>query len=438
MVGDANINAPCPSKDCNEDKQKTVKLTCDIDKKENDIFVEEQRERNRKRNNRKKNKKPKYNVRNKTWKDDHCKNLLIDYETDPKLLKKRVEEFKEAIDDLKEDYQNILEDFASGALEDKAEKGLLVLGCGVVGGIIGGAIGFFGGFGVGAGPGAAGGVSLGLEVCGTAATVDTAIDVVEAASTVWNSKDIIKERIEHLKNVLEKMEEYKKNIEEIADLKEKCSKKILPKEECTKKMKEIKDKIYEDIETSISNDPCIKARRCQINSYTQEPDTEKPLDNHNKSRPMDKTFQLHKKHGCCPGQRAHHIIPETKLIHCPGYKKGGNIHTYAPTVCLEGGNGSGTHGEMHRNNDLKTTRLVNGKYPACKGQNINTIDCTIEVAAAAYVKTFNHCKKACIKKQLKDYYKGTFKNCNMPPVNTHGKPIKPEQEQEPTNRPGRT
>jgi len=140
---------------------------------------------------------------------------------------------------------------------------------------------------------------------------------------------------------------------------------------------------------------------------------------------MDKAFKLDQSKGCCPGQRAHHLIPETKFDGCTNYTS--TMHSGAPTVCAEGGHSSGTHGELHGKTDDNTRDMVEGTYAysstGCNGRKASSLKCTIEASAEAFVKTFygSKCKKACIKKQLEDYYKDL--DCEIVPKNKLGDPI---------------
>ena len=141
---------------------------------------------------------------------------------------------------------------------------------------------------------------------------------------------------------------------------------------------------------------------------------------------MDKAFKLDQSKGCCPGQRAHHLIPETKFDGCTNYTS--TMHSGAPTVCAEGGHSSGTHGELHGKTDDNTRDMVEGTYAysstGCNGRKASSLKCTIEASAEAFVKTFygSKCKKACIKKQLEDYYKDL--DYEIAPKDKVGKKIK--------------
>ena len=194
------------------------------------------------------------------------------------------------------------------------------------GAVIGGFIGFFFG-GAGAISGAALGGELGTAICGTVATADTVLDTIEGAAEIWNNKDIIKDRIAKLKGAIENVDELKKNVEDLAKLEG---------EEKRQKKEEIYDKIAE----SVNNDPCLKARRCQLIPYKDNKLTaSNPKTKDKGATPMDKAFKLDQKKGCCPGQRAHHLIPATKFDGCTNYTS--TMHSGAPTVCAEGGHSSG-------------------------------------------------------------------------------------------------
>jgi len=427
-MSNATSNVTTPPCECAKGGKK-IDGACEPSKKEQQAFKKEQEERNdkRKKYNDKlksggkvkkgKHEKEIYRVRNKTWKDTHCQKVLFDYEMSEEDVKKKLETVKEEMEKLQDDFEEVLYDKGIEFVEDKVTKVVGVAGCAGAGAVIGGIIGFFFG-GVGAAPGAVLGGELGASLCGAAATADTVLDTIEGAVDIWNNKDAIADRIAKLKGAIESVDELKQNVEDLANLEG---------EEKRKKKEEIYDKITE----SVNNDPCLKARRCQLIPYKNNTIVASQAKG---ATPMDKAFKLDQKKGCCPGQRAHHIIPETKFDGCDNYTK--EIHNGAPTVCAEGGHSSGTHGKLHGKTDDNTDKMVNGEYEhtstGCNG-NASSLKCTIEASSDAFVKTFkgSKCKKKCIKEQLEKYYKDL--GCTMVPKNKNGKVINPAEGATETN-----
>ena len=407
-AGDPAVKPKC----CKGEEKKVVKA-CSIDAKENTSFVKNQEERNKRRkkynaNPKHKHKKPLYTVRDKTWKDKHCMNVLFNYEN-PAVVKKNLEDLKDELDKLKDDFDSVLLEIGKGAVVDKAEKVVAVGGCAVVGGIVGGIVGFFFG-GAGAAPGAALGAELGSSLCGAAATADTVIDAAKGAKELWNNKEKIAQRIKELSHSTKQVETLNKTLTELQNA-------------SAEKRKELKEKLYDKIEKQIAKDPCLAAKRCELKPYKEPRDAQRKQTNKEK-QPMDRIFDLGNASGCCPGQQAHHVIPSTKVAHCRGYNK-----DEAPTVCVEGGKENGTHGKMHAATDTNTQDMVDGKAPyknhPC-AHKADTMDCTIEASAEAMVTVFadSHCDKACIEKQLHKFYDKLCKGEKMTPRDRDGNEVK--------------
>ncbi len=415
-AGSSTTSLPCECKD-----NKKVEEKCVPSKKENEAFKKDQEQRNkaRKKYNEKhahsrRGHRPKhkeiYRVRDMTWKDKHCQKLLFDYELSPDEIKQRIQTVKDELEKLENDLTGVLREKAGDIAVDKLEKVAAVGGCAAAGAVIGGIVGFFFG-GVGAAPGAVLGGELGAEVCGAIATADTVKDTVEGAMDVWENKDAIKRRIGELMGAKDRIDEFMGNIDKLGKATD-------------EERKKIKEEIYEKMEEAIKDDPCIKAKRCELIPYQQG----KPSASDAKgATPMDKLFKLDKKGGCCPGQRAHHIIPKAKMEGCPAYTK--KVHNNAPTVCAEGGHSSGTHGKMHTNTDNITENIIfkEDEYEKYEHKP-ESMEATIEASTEAFMKTFKNskCKKKCIKDQLEDYYKKL--GCNMKPVNKTGGEIKRDGE----------
>jgi len=394
------------------DKDKKLDKSCSPDTKENKKFKAHQEQRNKRRKKIRTKKhphgKPTYAVREMTWKDKQCGNLLFDMNKSPEEMSKDLNKIAKDLKDLKGDLAEQARDIATGAVKDKLAKVAGVAGCEAIGAAIGGVIGFFFG-GVGAAPGAAVGAAAGGAICGTAATVDTIIGIPE----LWSSADWVKEQIGNTKRALKNLKTYQQSIKEIADIKNGP----LSADKKTEAIAKIKEPLLKKQETEVNKSPCLKSKRCEMSPYDKSKASVYPRGQGGHKSPMDKMFKLDQKDGCCPGQQAHHIIPKAKVEECPGYDNG-----KAPTVCLEGGNNNGTHGKLHKRTDVNTDAMVRGKYnkgdTSCN-QNAASMKCTIEASAQAMAKEFG-CDKKCVKKELNDFYKNLCKEGGLVLKNRNG------------------
>ena len=128
-------------------------------------------------------------------------------------------------------------------------------------------------------------------------------------------------------------------------------------------------------------DACLRAKKCQLVPY--------------KSNTKANTK---KGEGCCPGQTAHHVIPDSaaKSAGCEDYKYG-----TAPTICLEGqDNNFGSHGRAHTKLDMDI-KDYNGvgkppkpiSYDKMRDKSLDAIKDSTE-----------QCNRACLRAQLDSYY----------------------------------
>ena len=131
-------------------------------------------------------------------------------------------------------------------------------------------------------------------------------------------------------------------------------------------------------------DACLKARKCHF------------VPSRNNSKKNAKSGA-----GCCPGQTAHHAIPDAAVRNakCTGYTNAG-----APTICLEGqDNAHGSHGRAHERLD-EIMRNFNG--PKAPPKPISYAEMR-KKSLEALNEHIDQCKKACLEAQLDEY----FKNC---------------------------
>lgn len=130
-------------------------------------------------------------------------------------------------------------------------------------------------------------------------------------------------------------------------------------------------------------DPCLRARKCMLVPF----EANKKKSNGTKSG-----------RGCCPGQTAHHLIPDAaaKGAGCTGYSYNG-----APTICVEGqDNTYGSHGRAHAalGASISSYRQRSGSdaisYEAMRDQALKAVD-----------ESTSQCNADCLKAQLDSYYR---------------------------------
>ena len=370
------------------DKEGKPDKSCPPTQKENERFRKHQEQRNKRR---KKHGKKTYGIRDMTWKDKHCKNLLFNLNADPEKITEDLKKVEEEFKELKDDLYRQAQDIATGAVKERLEKAAGIQLCAGIGAAIGGAFGFFFGAGAGAVPAAAAGAAAGEAVCGAAAVVDTAVSIPK----LWSDAAWVKEQIVQTKQALQNLNGYQKTIRKIADIKNDPS---LSEKERSEAIDKIKEPILKAQEEAVDKNPCLKSKRCELAPYKKSVASVYPRGAGRS--PTDSMLRLDRPDGCCPGQQAHHVIPAAKVRGCPGYD-----HDKAPTVCVEGGNNNGTHGKLHMATDANTQRMVDGEYKhnpaACKDPA--SMEATIEASAQAMKDKFG-CDKECVAKELKKFY----------------------------------
>ncbi len=417
---------------CKKEKEIAPQKACKIDPKEKEDFLKKQEKHNEHKRaaNKRHHRSPEHGVyspREMTWKDKHCGPVMFNY-NHPASLQKGVSAVREELSSLKGELQERAADILKDAGKKRVERTIEVQGCAVLGGLIGGALGFFFG-GVGAAPGAAEGALAGEALCNAASTaegvVDAASSLKEVSKIEEKVRSTVKKNIDQVKNI-EKLAEKAKKISELnkAEKLTKAQKELL--EELKKEQKDLKNDLYATQKALTQKDKCLRAKRCVLNTYNEHNKGQRSTSK--KLSPKDRFFGLGNEKGCCPGQTAHHIIPETKLRDCPNYQKGGGLHKQAPTVCLEGNKDNGTHGEMHHETDEITKKILEKWKKGKSTLDPTSIDATIEASAKAYAKTFPQCSQNCIKEQLESYYKKKFKGCKLRVVDKSGKPIENSDE----------
>lgn len=349
-----------------------VKKHCGVDEEENKRFRKKQEKRNNLRRKRGKHEKP---VRNKTWKDTHCRALAIKPGIEP--LKKAENDFNEALSEAKKDFIDVAEHAGTELIENAAQSYTTRVEERLVGG-------------------------LACTILGPEATVvcETVVSMYSAADSVctsistgyalWEKRGIAKE-------LLAKVDEIDGYLSKIRDLHN-----VLTSDKSDEAYKAIVDKLKDvanDMEIAAMADPCTRAKRCQLVPY-------KNLGKQGKAGNTAKAQHtlfgelFGDQRGCCPGQTGHHLIPDAWAKN--GCDKSKYKTNAAPVVCVEGVSHSiGSHGTIHDAMD----DIVKEFYEKQGEGSTVSLDQAINMATDSHRKLKGMCNEKCIKAQLKSYYK---------------------------------
>lgn len=318
-------------------------------------------------------------IRNKTWKDDHCGSLLFNPNMDPRSLQGTMDKLVTGTQEMKNDLLSIVDEIAPDIAKEMAvsygQRALARQGAAAL-----------------CGPGAV--------VCTGAMAVWNIASGLWSAWSAWDEISNIKGMVE---DQLKRLNEIQGHANEVIDAIDDPAAR-----------KQLQDEMVEQMEAAVTADQCLQARRCFLVPYWVK---ELQVPRYNKS-PTGRNaaggsaglfdrepFNLSDSRGCCPGQTGHHLIPESWLKEGSGVQKANRCTNYnhgaAPTACVEGYDGRyGSHGEAHGHlNDVLRDREAVGKP-------ITTRE-AIDLAVEGYTKPGSvgeDCDKACIRVQLERYY----------------------------------
>lgn len=355
-----------------------LKEACEVDKSENNKFRERREDRNKKiaRNNRKprSRKKEPIWVRNKTWKDEHCRSALFQINRDS--LQNSMDEIKNGAEEVGEYLLEQIEDLPLDVAKKTAIKqGTAKAATAACAGLI---------------------WPPAIAVCMAAVTAASIIDGAMDAAELAEDLKHLKEQLEDLKKLGQDVQDATKAFNQDGSIND-------------DELKKFQDTKIKEMTEAAKKNPCLKARRCFLTPYqnTGQQGSYSPANPPAGQRRsmMDKlgskTHSLADPRGCCPGMTGHHIILNSWMdngaggYNCPNYNSNS-----APVVCVVGaGHSTGEHGDIHKaiDEELREHMLENG----CSF----TLDDAIEVGTRALAETVgSHCGDDCIKNQLVNHY----------------------------------
>mgnify|MGYP001793678284 CR=1 FL=1 len=326
-------------------------------------------------------------VRNMTWKDKHCAAALFSPDISQADAQAQISGLVDDIQNIQQELLDILTDagvnVATEALQRYATRAVARQ---VIGGVV--------------------------------APLALAVNVISGLWTAWSTYSDISAITDLAQQQLETLQNIQGEAQRMLDAANAGG----------AEFDQWKQQISEEMRDAVGNEPCLRARRCflvpyknvgsQIGDYTTN-SAGRNLTTRGQGGIFgtDGVLSLADSRGCCPGQTGHHVLPQSWLAgpggtgSCPGYN-----HRTAPVACLEGYNQhSGSHGSAHDGLDGQADLY---------GSNPMTMDEGIDAAAEAYTgpgAPGDHCDKACIKEQLKAYYKDL--GCSVVPVDRNGNPV---------------
>ena len=404
------------AKEC-EDMLKNVRNLCEIDSGDNKKFRGK-----RERLNRRRKRGKKQQVRNMTWKDKHCKKLLLNIRGDE--LEKRIDQLSTSAEEMRSDLFEIAKDAGWTMVGEAAAKyggkaaarhGAATLVCGGAGATAGSIVPV---------AGTAAGGTAGAVVCNVGALI---VDVGSGLWTVWdtwsNISDI-KELVEDAYEQLGEAMDTAKRVQEVID--------------DPTKIDQLKKDVMDEMVKAATTDPCIRARKCFLVPYSPtkqgtygQGGQEKNLTGGTKKGIFDTgPMNLGDSRGCCPGQTGHHLIQDAWLKNKGSERGAGDLCgagkynvDAAPVVCVEGmDQNTGSHGEIHDQTKIEVQRQLDKPPPL----NSFSMSDAINVAADAHAESVGgKCNKDCIKKQLTDFYGGM--GCNPRPTDKNGQTMAPSE-----------
>jgi hypothetical protein len=308
----------------------------------------------------------------KTWKDNHCKKLLVapSKSSIESSMNTILNEGQDMLDTLKGEVLSqagdIAVDAAVGAGERAAAKHAGGLLCGP----------FFEICEVGA--------LVGDVIDGVITTVSSAVEMIDTAINLYEDASSVKDAMERAQKV----------------------KDALGDEE---KLKELKDEMLDEMQEEVENDKCLQARKCMLVPYKKPYQEDVRPGEQASGGNLATQLGLGDSRGCCPGQTGHHLVPGSWVKNkCSPYN-----HDAAPVTCMEGtGHSDGSHGEMHTGMNKAYDEALSAKAAEDADGKVN-INEAIDMATQSHQEVYpvdrawsliDGCEEKCLKAQLKKYY----------------------------------
>ncbi len=325
--------------------------------------------------------------RNKTWKDKHCKALLIKPDVNAENIKKNFKNIEEEMESLYNDFldalpnkirHNVIKQAGNYAVRT-GTKHVVAGGCALLG-------------------------PVSAVFCQALALITDVVDgVLTVGGLVMDALDNAQQAYEVSKRVID----YKKYVRKV--------KKALGDAD---EMEKFRNELIEDMSQAAAENDCLKARKCILVPYKNKTKEGKlgkgqVAEGKGQTKGLSERLGLGDPRGCCPGQTGHHLLPGSWMKNgdCDYRTKGsGNEHDAAPTVCVEGvTQNDGTHNAFHNALNDVVDSLGTGKKSiedainiAAMGHQKGTEDNRVDVES---VFGNSDCDIDCIKAQLRDYYK---------------------------------
>ncbi|MCU7861505.1 MAG: DUF4150 domain-containing protein [Candidatus Thiodiazotropha sp. (ex Lucinoma kastoroae)] len=356
--------------DCKAAK-KRVDDACDVDEDEQKKFKKQQKRANQKR---KKKGKSQRKSRTKTWKDNHCKKLLVapDQSAIKSSMDKILTEGQDMLDTLKGEVWSQAGDIAMDASVGVGERAVVKH----AGGLLCGAFA----------PVCEAAALVVDVIDGVVTTVGSAIDMIDTAMNLADDAGAVRDAMDRAQKVKDA----------IGD---------------EDKLKELKDEMLEEMNEEVKNDKCLQARKCMLVPYKKSKQEKMRKDEigAGPTGNLSTRLGLGDSRGCCPGQTGHHLVPGSWVKNkCSPYD-----HDSAPVTCMEGtGHSDGSHGAMHTGMNKAYDEALSAKAAQDLDGKVN-INEAMDMAVQSHQEVYpvdrawslvDGCETKCLKAQLKKYY----------------------------------
>jgi hypothetical protein len=350
--------------------KKRVDDACDVDEDEQKKFKNRQKRANQKRKN--KGKKPR-KIRNKTWKDNHCKKLLVapSKSSIQSSMDKILNEGQDMLDTLQGEVLSQAGDIAVDAGVGYGQRTVAKHAAGLL-----------------CGPFVAvceAGAAVIDVIDGVVTTVSTAVEMIDTAINLADDAGAVRDAMDRAQKVKDAMGD-------------------------EEKLKALKDDMLKEMQEEVKNDKCLQARKCMLVPYDKKKQEDMRPGEQASGGNLSTQLGLGDSRGCCPGQTGHHLIPGSWVKDkCTNYD-----HDSAPVTWMEGtGHSDGSHGEMHTGLNKAYDDLLSAKLAEDQDGKVN-INEAIGMASQSHQEVYpvdrgffhwkDGCEKECLEAQLHKHY----------------------------------